>query len=139
MSNWLITEVNRLLNLENMSIDSCALVPAHLAELADMVESGTLSSSLAKTTLEESFYSGAAPKKVVDERGYVQVNDAGIIDEAVREALEANPAAVADYLAGKETASKYLMGQVMKLSKGKANPSLAGEALAKQLQALRAH
>ena len=139
MSNWLITEVNRLLNLENMNIDGCALVPAHLAELASMVESGALSSSLAKTTLEESFYSGAAPKKVVDERGYVQVNDAGIIDEAVREALEANPAAVADYLAGKETASKYLMGQVMKLSKGKANPSLAGEALAKQLQALRSH
>ena len=98
-----------------------------------------MSSSLAKATLEESFHSGASPKQIAEDRGYAQVNDAGIIDQAVRQALEANPSAVADYLAGKETASKYLMGQVMKISKGKANPSLAGEALAKQLQALRSH
>ena len=139
MGNWLITEVNRLLNLENRDIDDCPLAPAHLAELASMVESGALSSSLAKTTLEECFHSGKAPSQVVEERGYVQVNDVGIIDEAVREALGANPAAVADYLAGKETASKYLMGQVMKISKGKANPCLAGEALVKQLRALSSH
>ncbi len=139
IGNWLITEVNRLLNFENASIEGCRLSPSHLAELASLVQSGALSSSLAKTTLEESFHSGASPKQIAEDRGYAQVNDAGIIDQAVRQALEANPSAVADYLAGKETASKYLMGQVMKISKGKANPSLAGETLAKQLQALRSH
>ena len=137
MSNWLITEVNRLLNLEDENIDDCLLAPGHLAELALIVQSGALSSPLAKVTLEECFRSGRTPRQVVEERGYVQVNDAGMIDKAVREALEANAGAVADYLAGKETASKYLMGQVMKISKGKVNPSLAGEALAKQLQAMR--
>ena len=137
MSNWLITEVNRLLNLEDGNIDDCLLAPGHLAELALMVQSGALSSPLAKVTLEECFRSGRTPRQVVEERGYVQVNDAGMIDEAVWQALEANASAVADYLAGKETASKYLMGQVMKISKGKVNPSLAGEALFKQLQAMR--
>ena len=137
LGNWLITEVNRLLNLEGVDIASCLLTPGHLAELASLVESGTLGSSLAKTTLEEAFYSGKAPRQLVEERGYVQVNDAAIIDEAVRQALEANPSAVADYLGGKETASKYLIGQVMKMSKGKANPSLVGEVLNKQLGAMR--
>ena len=137
VGNWLITEVNRLLNLEGEEIENCRLTPAHLAELAALVKSGTLSSSLAKATLEEAFHSGKAPREIVSERGYVQVSDAGIIGEAVRQALDANPAAVADYLAGKETASKYLTGQVMKISKGKANPSLVGEMLAEQLQAMR--
>ena len=137
VGNWLITEVNRLLNLQGADIASCLLTPGHLAELASLLESGTLSSSLAKTTLEEAFYSGKAPRQLVEERGYVQVNDAAIIDEAVRQALEANPSAVADYLGGKETASKYLIGQVMKMSKGKANPSLVGEVLNKQLGAMR--
>jgi aspartyl-tRNA(Asn)/glutamyl-tRNA(Gln) amidotransferase subunit B len=123
--------------LEGKEIENCPLTPAHLAELAALVKSGTVSSSLAKATLEEAFHSGKAPREIVSERGYVQVSDAGIIGEAVRQALDANPAAVADYLAGKETASKYLTGQVMKISKGKANPSLVGEMLAEQLQAMR--
>ncbi len=137
IGNWLITEVNRLLNLEGRSIEACPLTPGHVAELASLVESGTLSSSLAKTTLEEAFNSGRSPGDLVYEKGYVQVNDAGMIDDAVRQALEANPSAVADFLGGKETASKYLMGQVMKISRGKVNPTLAGEVLAKQLQAMR--
>ena len=138
IGNWLITEVNRLLNLENLPIEDCSLAPSHLAELASMVQSGALSTSLAKTTLEESFHSGNSPQEIASLQGYVQVNDADIIDDAVRQALEANPSAVADYLAGKETASKYLMGQVMKISKGKANPSIALSVLERQLQAMRA-
>ena len=137
VGNWLITEVNGLLNSENKDIEDCPLSPASLAELASLVGSGILNSSLAKAVLEEAFYSAKMPRDIVSERGYVQVSDTGIIDEAVRQALETNPEAVEDFLGGKETASKYLMGQVMKISKGKANPALAGEVLAKQLQAKR--
>ena len=137
LANWLNTEVNHLLNLERLDIEQCRLSPSHLAQLVVMVESGDLSYSLAKTVLEEAFHSGQAPRQIALEKGYVQVSDVAWIDEVVRQALEDNPAAVADYLGGKETASRRLVGQAMKLSQGKANPALVGEAVQKQLQARR--
>ena len=96
-----------------------------------------MSSTLAKTVLEESFESGKSPMDVVEEKGYTQITDSSVVEGAVNQAIEENPKAVADFLAGKETAAKFLVGQVMRLTKGKANPAVAGEMVTKGLEATR--
>ena len=127
VSNWLLGDLSRLMNLENISIDECRVPPRHLAELLDLVDDGTLSNTLAKTVLEEAFASGLEPGKIVAERGLSQISDSSLVDAAVSQALAENPKAVADFNSGKETASRFLVGQVMKLTRGQAKPELVQE------------
>ncbi len=137
VSNWMLGDLSRLMNLENCAITDVAVKPAHLAELVGLIDAGALSGTLAKTVLEESFASGAAPAKIVAEKGYSQIDDSAVVATAVADALAANPRAVADYLKGKETASKFLMGQVMKLTAGKAKPELALQLVQARLEAIK--
>ena len=137
VANLVISEVNRLLNLDGIEIDQSKLVPTSLAELVALVESGTLSTTLAKSVLEEAFHSGRSPREIVQERGYQQISDRSVVESAVAEVIDTNPQAVSDYLKGKETASKYLVGQVMRLTKGRANPSLMNELIKEKLGALK--
>ena len=127
VSNWMLGDLSRLLNLQNDDVTETKVTPAHLVELIDLIDAGTLSVTLAKTVLEEAFQTGQAPGKIVGERGYTQIDDASIVESAVAQALEANPEAVADYLKGKETAARFLVGQVMKITQGKAKPELANQ------------
>ena len=138
ISNWVVTEVNRLLNRSGLDIDQCRLTPANLAQLVDLVESGSLSNTLAKMVLEEAFNSGKAPKEIVEQQGYVQISDVSVMESAVDEAVTANPQAVADYLKGKETASRFLVGQVMKITRGKGNPTVVNDLVIEKLEALKA-
>jgi len=109
--------------------------PDALLELIGLVEAKTISSSAAQQVFTEMFATGKAPTVIVQEKGLAQVSDTGAIEKFCDEAIAANPAPVADYKAGKVAALNSLKGQVMKLSKGKANPALVGEILERKLKA----
>ncbi|MFM2081729.1 MAG: Aspartyl/glutamyl-tRNA(Asn/Gln) amidotransferase subunit, partial [Verrucomicrobiota bacterium] len=109
--------------------------PEALLELVALVEAKTISSSAAQQVFAEMFETGKAPAAIVQEKGLAQVSDTGAIEKFCDEAIAANPAPVADYKAGKVAALNSLKGQVMKLSKGKANPALVGEILERKLKA----
>ena len=135
--NWIVGDLSRLLNLENQPIGACRVTPDHLAELVALVQSGAISSTIAKTVLEESFYSGDSPSKIVNDKGYAQINDSSTVEKALAEALEANPKAVDDYIQGKESAARFLVGQVMKITRGSANPELVNQLVNRELTARR--
>ena len=132
-SNWIMTEVLRLLSDSGKTIGTCALTPEALAELITLVGKGTINQPTAKALLDEIFEQGGDVKELVAARGLAQVGDRGAIADWVRQVLEANPGPVADFKAGKKAAATFLMGQVMKLSRGKADPRLANEEVARQL------
>jgi aspartyl-tRNA(Asn)/glutamyl-tRNA(Gln) amidotransferase subunit B len=137
VSNWILGDLSRLLNLRDSEIDESPVSPEHLVELIDLVDRGTVSVSMAKTVLEEAFESGGSPAQIVQGKGYTQISDSSAVDLAVNEALEANPQAVADYIGGKETAAKFLVGQVMKITKGQAKPDLVNELVVLALEKLK--
>ena len=108
--------------------------PEALLELVGLVEAKTISSSAAQQVFGEMFETGKSPAVIVQERGLAQVSDTGAIEKFCDEAIAANPGPVADFKAGKAAALNFLKGQVMKLSKGKANPALVGEILERKLK-----
>ena len=134
-SNWILGDLSRLINLENLSIGDVKVRPANLAELLNLVDSGNLSGTMAKTVLEEAFATGSEPGKIVADKGLSQINDSSALESAVKQALSDNPKAVADYMAGKENAARFLVGQVMKLTRGQAKPELALELVLAALEA----
>jgi aspartyl-tRNA(Asn)/glutamyl-tRNA(Gln) amidotransferase subunit B len=133
VSNWVMTELLRALSESEQALADTKLTPAGLASLVDLVENKTINANTAKDVFNELFAQGGDPAAVVEARGLAQVSDTGAIDEFVSQAVEANAKSVADYKAGKKAALQYLVGQVMRLSKGKANPQLAAEAIKARL------
>jgi len=117
-----------------VTFESLKFRPAALLELVALVEAKTISNSAAQQVFAEMFESGKAPAIIVQEKGLAQVSDTGAIEKFCDEAIAANPNPVADYKAGKVAALNSLKGQVMKLSKGKANPALVGEILERKLK-----
>ncbi|HEX3625661.1 MAG TPA: Asp-tRNA(Asn)/Glu-tRNA(Gln) amidotransferase subunit GatB [Verrucomicrobiae bacterium] len=108
--------------------------PESIVELVTLVDSKTISSSIAQQVFSEIYDTGKSPGDIVKEKGLAQVSDTGAIEKFCDEAIAANPNSVADYKNGKTAALNFLKGQVMKLSKGKANPNLAGEVLERKLK-----
>lgn len=133
----MLGDVARLLNLRSLSLEQSKLEPHYLVELVDLIEGGTLSTTLAKTVLEKSFDMGQSPTQVVKDNGYTQISDSSVVEEAVKQAVAENPKAVDDYMKGKETAAKFLVGQVMRITKGKANPAVVVDLVKKELDALQ--
>ena len=133
IANLLLTEVNRLLNLENILIHKTKLTPIAINEIAQLLEAGDINSTVGKQVLEETFKSGISPKKIVEEKGLIQITDTDSLIPVLEVVLDNNPDAVNDYINGKDTAVRFLVGQVMKETKGKANPTLVSELLVKQL------
>ncbi|HEY5344859.1 MAG TPA: Asp-tRNA(Asn)/Glu-tRNA(Gln) amidotransferase subunit GatB [Verrucomicrobiae bacterium] len=117
------------------AFDYLMFKPKDMSELVNLVESKTISSSAAQTVFAEMFATGKSPAVIVQEKSLAQVSDTGAIEKFCDDAIAANPAPVADYKAGKVAALNSLKGQVMKLSKGKANPALVGEILERKLKA----
>ena len=117
------------------SLASLKFQPAALLELVALVENKTISNAAAQQVFAEMFTSGQSPAAIVQEKGLAQVSDTGAIEKFCDDAIAANPNPVADYKAGKLAALNSLKGQVMKLSKGKANPALVGEILERKLKA----
>jgi aspartyl-tRNA(Asn)/glutamyl-tRNA(Gln) amidotransferase subunit B len=118
-----------------MTLANLKFQPAALLELVALVENKTISNSAAQTVFAEMFATGQAPAAIVQAKGLAQVSDTGALEKFCDDAIAANPAAVADYRGGKLAALNSLKGQVMKLSKGKANPALVGEMLEHKLKA----
>jgi aspartyl-tRNA(Asn)/glutamyl-tRNA(Gln) amidotransferase subunit B len=108
--------------------------PEALLELVALVEAKTISSSAAQQVFAEMFDTGKSPALIVQEKGLAQVSDTGAIEKFCDEVIAANPGPVADFKSGKAAALNFLKGQVMKLSKGKANPALVGEILERKLK-----
>lgn len=133
-ANWIMGDFLRLLGAAGIEVTRCRVTPESLADLIKLVEKRAINMPTAKALLEEIFPTGGNPSAIVQERGLAQVSDTGAIEEFARKAIEANPKPVAEYKGGKAASLQFLVGQVMKLSRGKANPKLAGEILAKLLQ-----
>ena len=133
VSNWVMGEVTRALNEDGRNIAECPVTPALLAELLKLIEKGTISGKIAKTVFDEMYKSGKEPAAIVQEKGLVQVSDSGAIEAMIDEVLQKNPGQVSEYRSGKETLFGFFVGQVMRASKGKANPALVNELLLKKL------
>jgi aspartyl-tRNA(Asn)/glutamyl-tRNA(Gln) amidotransferase subunit B len=133
VSNWLLGDFARLLNLNDMEIDQSKIEPVHLTELLDLIDQDTISGPAAKTVFEEMFDTGNRPGDIVAQKGLTQISDTSAIEEAAKQAIAANSQAVADYKAGKEQALKFLVGQVMKATKGRANPQMVNDILKKEI------
>jgi aspartyl-tRNA(Asn)/glutamyl-tRNA(Gln) amidotransferase subunit B len=132
-ANWIMGELMRLLNAENREIEDCPIKPDLLARMIKMINDGVISTKIAKTVFEEMYKTGKDAETVVKEQGLVQVSDTGAIEEIIAGVIKANPGQAADYKAGKEKLFGFFVGQVMKASKGKANPELVNELLKKKL------
>ena len=137
ISNWMLGDLTRLLNLDNASITETMVTPGHLVELISLVDRGAINGNTAKAVLEEVFNTGKSPAAVVEEKGYAQISDTSAVEAAVTEAIETNPKAVEDFRNGKENASKFLVGQVMRLTKGQAKPDLVNQLVEDRLRELR--
>jgi aspartyl-tRNA(Asn)/glutamyl-tRNA(Gln) amidotransferase subunit B len=133
-ANLILNDVARA-RPESSALSATDLAP-RLAKLIAMVDAGTLSSSASRQVLPHLVLDGKEPAAVMEELGLAQVSDSGALEAAVRSAIEANPAAVADYRAGKVTAINFLKGQVMKATRGAANPAVAEQLLRRQLDAV---
>jgi aspartyl-tRNA(Asn)/glutamyl-tRNA(Gln) amidotransferase subunit B len=133
VANWILNDLLSALSAANQDFKNCPITPADLVELTDLIEAGAISGRQGKEVFSEMFACGKKAAAVVEEKGLKQVSDTGAIETFCDEVIAANPGPVADYKSGKQAAINFLKGQVMKLSKGKANPNLVGEILAGKL------
>lgn len=132
-SNWIMVELLRELQARELEIDESPLTPARLVELVKLVESGAVSNNIAKDILKEVMESGKDPSRIVEEKGLTQVSDESALMEIVRQVIAENPGPAEDVRNGKEKALGFLMGQVMRKTQGKANPSVSKPLLEKEL------
>jgi len=133
-ANWIINNLRAKLTETQTTLPDLKFMPEAILELIELVESKKISSSIGQQVFGEMFASGESPSAIVEKRGLAQVSDAGAIEGYCDQAIAANPGPAADFKAGKAAALNFLKGQVMKLSKGKANPNLIGEILERKLK-----
>ena len=133
VANWIINDLLSAMSANSVNISDCPIAPSSLDELVNLIDAGSINSKQGKEVFAEMFSTGKSAAVIVEEKGLKQESDTGAIEAFVDEVIAANPGPVADYKTGKASALNFLKGQVMKLSKGKANPALAGEILEKKL------
>ncbi len=129
VSNWLVGDVAAYLNSAGLEIEEAPMGPAQLAEMLQLVEAGTLSGRLAKEVLEEMLKTGRPAGEIVRERGLVQISDEAMLVTLVEDVITENPGPVGDVRAGKDKAVAFLVGQVMKKTRGRANPEMVNRLL----------
>jgi len=132
---WTLGDVTRLLKANGAELSASLVTPSKLVDLLKLIDAGQISGKIAKDVLEEMFATGAAPADVVQAKGLVQISDDADLERACQAAIEANPQSVEDYRAGKERALQFLVGQVMKETRGRANPGKVNDILKRQLGA----
>ncbi|QPC45505.1 Asp-tRNA(Asn)/Glu-tRNA(Gln) amidotransferase subunit GatB [Mangrovibacillus cuniculi] len=133
-SNWLMGEVSAYLNSAQKELKDSALTPEGLAKMIKLIEDGTLSSKLAKKVFKTLAEKGGDPEKIVKEQGLVQISDEGVLRPMISEVLDANPQSIEDFKNGKDRAIGFLVGQIMKKSKGQANPPMVNKILLEEIQ-----
>jgi len=133
-ANWMMVDLQALCTEAKVALESCAVGAANLAAMIALIEDGTISGKIAKDVLATMFETGGDPKTIVEEKGLLQISDSDELTRIVHEVLEANPEQVEQFRAGKDQVKGYLMGQVMKATKGKANPKLVSGMLEEALR-----
>ena len=133
VSNWLLGEFNRLLNATDTEISDTRVSPEQLCQLLDSIQKGSISGTSAKMVFEEMFNTGKDATSVIEQQGLSQISDTEEVRGVVSQVIATNAQAVADYKKGKTEALKFLVGQVMKVTRGRANPKLVNEELKKKL------
>jgi aspartyl-tRNA(Asn)/glutamyl-tRNA(Gln) amidotransferase subunit B len=135
IANWVINNLRARLAETGATLEKLTLPDKAIPELVELVDSGKISNKIAQEVFADSFATGELPSAVVARKGLMQVSDTGALEGFCDQAIAANPGPAADFRAGKAAALNFLKGQVMKLSKGKANPALVGEILERKLKA----
>ena len=133
-ANWVLTEILRVLKEKNISIEEFSVEPENIGKLIKLIKANTISSKIAKDVFEILLSENKDPEIIVKEKGLVQITDNSEIEKIVEQVLAENPQSVEDYKAGKSNALKYLVGQAMRLSKGKANPQMINEMILARLE-----
>ncbi|MDQ1147928.1 aspartyl-tRNA(Asn)/glutamyl-tRNA(Gln) amidotransferase subunit B [Bacillus sp. SORGH_AS 510] len=133
-SNWIMGDVSAYLNAEGKELDQVALTPEGLASMIKLIENGTISSKIAKTVFKELIENGGDAEQIVKDKGLVQISDEGTLLKIIAEVLDANPKSVEDFKDGKSKAVGFLVGQLMKATKGQANPQMVNQLLQQELQ-----
>jgi aspartyl-tRNA(Asn)/glutamyl-tRNA(Gln) amidotransferase subunit B len=134
VANWVINNLRAKTSESQTSLDQLKFPPESILQLIALVDSGRISSKIAQDVFTEMFQTGDSPETIVEKKGLAQVSDTGAIEKLCEEAITANPRSAEDFKAGKGAALNFLKGQVMKLSKGKANPALVGQILEAKLK-----
>jgi len=134
VSNWIMTEMLHLLSERNLTIADLPMKPEALADLVKLVDGKTVNMTTAKEIFAVLFERGGSPDDIVKEKRLTQVSDLGVIERLVERAMGENPRSVADYKSGKKAAAQFLIGQVMRLSKGKASPQVVMKILEEHLR-----
>ncbi len=134
IANWVTGELFRLMNDTNTEIDMVRIAPAAISALVALIQRGTISTTIAKQVFEEMFATGQNPGEIVQARGLAQISDASALADVIDRIIAENPKPVQDYLGGKESILKFLVGQVMKATKGQANPTLAAQLLTEKIR-----
>jgi len=132
-SNWLMGEVSAYLNSNQKELSDVALTPEGLAGMIQLIQEGTISSKIAKKVFKELIENGGDAKKIVKEKGLVQISDDATLRKFVTDALDANPQSIEDFKNGKDRAIGFLVGQIMKASKGQANPPMVNKILLEEI------
>jgi aspartyl-tRNA(Asn)/glutamyl-tRNA(Gln) amidotransferase subunit B len=135
-ANWLMGEVSGYLNSKGKEINDVPMTPEGLAKLVQLIEKGTISSKIAKKVFKELIEKGGDPDKIVEEKGLKQITDEGELRKIVTPILEENEQSMIDYKNGKDRALGFLVGQVMKASKGKANPPMVNKIILEEIDKL---
>ncbi|MBT0133657.1 Asp-tRNA(Asn)/Glu-tRNA(Gln) amidotransferase subunit GatB [Listeria seeligeri] len=132
-SNWLMGEVSAYLNAEQKELHETGLTPANLAGMIQLIEAGTISSKIAKKVFRELALNGGDAEQVVKDKGLVQISDEGALRTIIGEILDNNEQSITDYKNGKDRAVGFLVGQVMKATKGQANPPMVNKLLLEEM------
>ncbi|MGC5326234.1 Asp-tRNA(Asn)/Glu-tRNA(Gln) amidotransferase subunit GatB [Brevibacillus sp. SYSU BS000544] len=136
VANWLMGELFAYLNANNQELKDIKLTPQGLGEMVKLIEQGTISTKIAKTVFKEMIETGKEPTKIVEEQGLVQISDEGELKRIIDDLLTANPQPIEDYKAGNDRALGFYVGQIMKQTKGKANPGVVNKLLMEAIEKL---
>ncbi|HON56807.1 MAG TPA: Asp-tRNA(Asn)/Glu-tRNA(Gln) amidotransferase subunit GatB, partial [bacterium] len=134
IANWIMTELMKLLNEKKVAITNCKISPKQLAEMLQMIEKNVINGKIAKQIFPEMFETGKSAELIVKEKGLIQITDTAEIEKIVEETLAQNPEIVNQIKSGKDKAKGFLIGQIMKTTRGKANPNIVNEILAKKIE-----
>lgn len=133
VANWLLGDVMAKLNADDVALADSHFTAEQLVDLLNLIKDGVISGKIAKDVFLKAFDSGDQPSDIVEKEGLKQISDTGSLEPLIRDIVAANPKSVADYKAGKKKALGFLVGQVMKETKGQANPGMVNQLLTKVL------
>jgi aspartyl-tRNA(Asn)/glutamyl-tRNA(Gln) amidotransferase subunit B len=133
LANWIKGDFMRLLNEDNKSIEASPIKPVQLVDMLKLIEEGVISGKIAKGVFEEMYRTGKESGVIIKEKGLVQISDTGEIENIIEDVIQKNPKEVERFKAGEQKLLGFFVGQVMKVTKGKANPQMVNEVLRKKL------